>query len=93
MLRPLTRCSCLQNDLWLPASQPRDASLLHLFSLRTHLADLEELVLTGIDLSNVSLQLVKESISNIKTVSLQKNFFDKMSEVELLREGEFDSKS
>ena len=54
--------------------------------------NLEELVLSGIDLSSVSLQMVKESIYNIKTVSLQKNFFDKMSEVELLKEGEFNFK-
>ena len=54
--------------------------------------NLEELVLSGIDLSSVSLKMVKESISNIKTVSLQKNFSDKMSEIELIREGEFYSK-
>ena len=51
---------------------------------------LQDLVLTGIDLSTVSLQVLKESICNVKQVSVNKNCLDKLSEVELLREGKFD---
>ena len=51
---------------------------------------LQDLVLTGIDLSTVSLQVLKESVGNVKQVSMNKNCLDKLSEVELLREGRFD---
>ena len=49
--------------------------------------NVEQLALSGIDLSGVSLQMVKESISNLKKISMHMNNLDKMSEVELIREG------
>ena len=51
--------------------------------------NMEELSLSGVDLSGVSLQMVKESISNLKKISMHNNFLDKMSEVELIRDGKF----
>eukprot|EP00092_Neocalanus_flemingeri_P020148 GFUD01021812.1.p1 GENE.GFUD01021812.1~~GFUD01021812.1.p1 ORF type:complete len:794 (-),score=153.72 GFUD01021812.1:126-2345(-) len=59
-------------------------SLLHTIK---NAENLKELVLTGMDLSLVSLQVLKESVCNVRKVSVQKNFLDKLSEVELLREG------
>lgn len=50
---------------------------------------IEELSMSGVDLSLVSLPMVKESISNLKKVSLYHNFIDKMSEVELIKEGKY----
>ena len=38
----------------------------------------EELALSGVDLSGVSLQIVKESISNLKKIIMHMNYLDKM---------------
>jgi len=48
--------------------------------------NLQELDLTGIDFGGMDLQLVKDSIFNVKKVLLEKNYLCKLSEVVLLKQ-------
>ena len=67
-------------------SKMKKDQLTSLFLTIKNAANLQELDLTGIDLRSFHMQDLKESFFNIRKVSLEKNYLDKMSEVCFVRE-------
>eukprot|EP00092_Neocalanus_flemingeri_P019210 GFUD01020810.1.p1 GENE.GFUD01020810.1~~GFUD01020810.1.p1 ORF type:complete len:301 (-),score=72.42 GFUD01020810.1:108-905(-) len=63
----------------------KDQVISLLFTIKNAVS-LQELDLYGIDLSFVSLQILKESIWNVRKVSLGRNFLNKLFEVCLVKE-------
>eukprot|EP00092_Neocalanus_flemingeri_P037141 GFUD01040429.1.p1 GENE.GFUD01040429.1~~GFUD01040429.1.p1 ORF type:complete len:363 (-),score=90.04 GFUD01040429.1:77-1030(-) len=63
----------------------KDQLISLLFTIK-HAENLQELDLCGIDLSFVSLTVLKESICNVRKVSLERNFLNKLYEVSVVKE-------
>ena len=78
----------IQNLTFLDLSFSKMArdQLYCLFSSAKTAGSLLELDLTGIDFGGLDTQLVKESIFNVKKVSLEKNYLCKLSEVVLVKQ-------
>ena len=69
-------------------SRMKNDQLTSLLSKIKNAESLQELDLTGIDLAFISMKDLKESVFNVRKVSLENNCLDKLSEVCLLRECE-----
>ena len=66
-----------------------ESQLTNLLCAVQQAENMDQLNLSGVDISGVTLLRLKESVAHIKEVQLQNNFTDKISEIELLREGIF----